>query len=305
MRQFSTIILSFVFLFFSVALIAQNKKEKGTKARVAVVEATETIPVEDWMTRKQAKMLAIRKAMETAMGNEFGWLVSSERISYRESTFKNGQARDTYDSDEVIVNRVKGYWLKTIEEESNFHWDEEREELWVRTYIKGKAKEIVEAPISFIAEPLKCKDPDACQTEDFVNDDNFFMRFVTPVEGYLAVFLALEEEVQCLLPYEGMKGSFMEVNADEEYILFSEPQSPEYYMYTEEPTEIDMLTVIFSKTPFDKPILQDANEEIADDGSTLPKELSKDDFYKWLTKLRSIKEDTQVKEIMLSIKQRS
>lgn len=300
MRRTAILIFTLVFWWASpVSTWGQSKN----KPREATVEGTEVVVVEDWMSQKYAEALALRKARENAIGNEFGWIINGKTHT---------RVDQTVEYNEYSLNQVKGFWVKTLKENWESGTDrikipgtlnKYREVRWVKCTVKGKAKEMIEPPVEFEAKPLRCTDAAHCATDEFKNDDDFYLRFVSPVDGYLAVYLELENSVQALLPYEGMEESFLQVEKDKEYILFSQPREPNYFMYTDLPIEIDVLTIIFSKTPFDKPILQDANDEAFESGTAeLPKEADKTRFYKWITKLRSLKNDTQVKEILITIK---
>jgi hypothetical protein len=309
MRLYSILIFSFFLIIGTNCTAFGQLTEKGgkkgkVKPKEAVVEASEVIVVENWMSQEYAEALALRKAKEIAIGQEFGWIINGKIHT---------EVTETVKYNEYSLNQVKGFWVKTINE--NWETGTQKEKIpgtkryrdirWVKCTVKGRVKEMVEPPIEFEADPLKCTDSENCITDEYKNDEDFFLKFISPVDGYLAVYLEMEESVQALLPYEGMENSFMKIEKDTEYILFSKPREPEYYMFTDMPLEINVLNVIFSKTEFDKPILKDANDEAFENensDSTLPKEVKKEDFYKWITKLRSIKNDTQVKEILVTIK---
>lgn len=308
MRLISISIFSFFLLLGSSNLAFSQLTEKGgkkAKPREATVEASETIMVEDWMTEKYAKELVLRKAKEMAIGNEFGWAINGKIHT---------KVDQTVQYDEFSTNEVMGFWVKTIKEDWNEGIQEIpipgkknrfRTERWIQVTVKGKVRELVEPPVEFEAEPLKCTESEHCGTDEFKNDDDFFLKFISPVDGYLAVYLETPETVQALLPYPGMDESFMKIEKDKEYVLFSKSYEPEYFMYTDIPVEIDVLNIIFSKTEFDKPILREAKDDTFEASNTnalLPQETPKENFHKWITKLRSIKNDTQVKEILITIK---
>ena len=79
-----------------------------------------------------------------------------------------------------------------------------------------------------------------------------------------------------------------------------------YQLYTEKPTEINTIYVIFSKTPLNKPVLKERlneklSEEFKAEGYTIPKAIESDKFASWLIRNRYITTDIQVQKIMITI----
>jgi len=99
--------------------------------------------------------------------------------------------------------------------------------------------------------------------------------------------------------------------ADQDFYLFSSHFDyldnvtviDEYQLYTNKIYELNRLIVVFSKTPFDKPIL--GHQELKDRPDLiLPKTTNSVSFLKWLNNLRLKNEDIQVKNFDLTIKGR-
>ncbi len=259
------------------------------KVKTVKVEATEQIEIEDGMTIEEAKYLALLKAREQALENVFG------RDIYQGNVMTIDERSGEITS--VSESYVKGSWVSTTYESCEKIIDS-RGNVWMRCSVKGRAKALTKPPIHFLAEPLDCPDK-RCKTSAFLNDEDFFVYFQSPVKGFVAAYLMMEDQVQCLMPYEGMEGGSMVVEADKEYVLFSEKQAPDYFMYTEKNMETDLLVVIFSPQDFSKPILNEDKPE--SDHYELPKQLTIEEFQKWLGRQRAAYEDLAVKNIVVTI----
>ncbi len=283
MRNISIAFLSFLFT-FSICLPSQAQKVKTVK-----VEATEQIEIEDGMTLEEAQYLALIKAKEKALEDVFG------RDIYQGNVMTIDEQSGEITS--VSESYVKGSWVSTTSETCQKVFDS-KNNVWMRCSVKGRAKAITKPPIYFIAEPLDCPDK-RCKTSAFLNDEDFFVYFRSPVKGFVAAYLMMEDQVQCLLPYDGMEGSSKPVEADAEYVLFSDNNAPDYFMFTEKNMETVLLIVIFSPNDFSKPILNEDNPE--SDHYELPKQLSIEDFQKWLGRQRAAYEDLAVKNTVVTI----
>jgi hypothetical protein len=283
MRKKSLIWLPFLLL-TAFSTTAWTQKVKTVK-----VGATEQIEIEDGMTIEEARYLAVLKAKEKALEEVFG------RDIYQGNVMTIDEQSGEITS--VSESYVKGSWVSTSSEDCEKVIDA-KGNIWMRCTVKGRAKELTKPPIHFLAEPLDCPDK-RCKTSAFLNDEDFFVFFQSPVDGYVAAYLMMEDQVQCLLPYEGMDGSSRPVEADQQYVLFSEKQAPDYFMFTEKNMETNLLIVIFSPQDFSKPIL---NKDIPDsDHYELPKQLSIEEFQRWLGRQRAAYEDLAVKNIVVTI----
>ncbi|GAH77390.1 unnamed protein product, partial [marine sediment metagenome] len=176
-------------------------------------------------------------------------------------------------------------------------------------------------PIDFATYPLACTNL-KCRTTSFMENDVFFLYFLSPVSGYLCVYLDDAQYSQCLLPYKNIPVEYesgMPVKADREFIFFSREPEHNYFndedfeedvytLYSDSKKDINRLFIIFSKTPLNKPKLDDnvktgllTEQEIVE-GYTMPKALKSEDFQKWLNKCRSYgKENMQVDIIDITI----
>jgi hypothetical protein len=102
-----------------------------------------------------------------------------------------------------------------------------------------------------------------------------------------------QENVYRLLPYAEMNDNYVDavpVEADKEYIFFSQDQMHDYFpdfpsyridellMTTNVDREYLQLYIVFSTEPFSKPLLK---EGIVTENVILPKSLTKNQFEKW------------------------
>ena len=168
--------------------------------------------------------------------------------------------------------------------------------------VTGRIREIVSAGIDFLAKVLRNGTEEKFESSDFRSGDDMYLYFRSPVDGYLTVYLLDEttQEVFCLLPYRGSGDGAYRIQHDRPYILFSakdEPQNPslvdEYTMTCSREVEYNDLYVIFSPSSFSK-----ANASASDD-EVLPRQLSYEDFQKWLVKAR--KRDAQMSLVITNI----
>lgn len=175
-----------------------------------------------------------------------------------------------------------------------------KQEIWITYSVKGKTREITNPSIDFDFLPLDCPDRN-CAGEDFENMSQFYLYFKTPVNGYLSVFLADDEQAYRILPYNEMPEKYIHsvpVKADRDYIFFNPVKSADYfegfpYYFTDEimlDTEEDQtsyqLYVVLSPKPYTKPILE---KEIGLPGAyTNPKYISREDFEGWVRNNRMV-----------------
>lgn len=269
----------------SSPLFAQSEDGKGPKkVRAKTVSGEATVELGRSMTIEEAQYIAVFEARKDALANAFGTKIESRsiiRIDNRSDAFE-----------QIGVNTVDGKWLRDLQEPACETYSNDRG-TYVKCAVRGKAQEIKKVPIPLEVLPLDGKERKD-RTAQFKNDDDFFIYFKAPVNGYVSVYLMLKEKVQCLLPYAGLEDGYMKVNADQEYILFSEKGAPEYFMWTEDAMETNLLVTIFSPEEYTKPFLKKIKENV-------PKELEIDEFMTWLGQQSSNYEQLQVVNQIITI----
>lgn len=287
-------ILCLCLVLAGTAIYAQPRKP--AIKRVKQTEQLEIVRNETYLTTKYA---TIQLAKENAIKDAFGTDIYEARTFDIENTNANGQISSSEDYKSVSRSFAKGVWLETTVEDCQAIVDDDRGDTWVRCTVEGKVMEIVTPQYDFEADPMSCLDP-GCKRTDFRGVNDFYLSFKSPVDGYVAVYLDFRKEDIVQFLQVSPNSSVAKVKADQPYIFF---KNAGYELFTNEKQELDILYVIFSKTPFDKPMLQKAEEdpESMARGITFPKQLSSRAFEQWLGKIRSQKPDTQVKEIAITI----
>jgi hypothetical protein len=182
--------------------------------------------------------------------------------------------------------------------------------LVVTAKVKGKAREILSAGVDFTSKILRNGKEDKFESEDFNNGDDLYLAFQTPAKGYLAVYLVdAENRAYCLLPYRNQTDGIYPVNANQRYLFFSQEEAPaeeqplvdEYALTCERQMEYNYIYVIFSRNQFTKANDAASNKQI-DGYAGAPRELSYEDFQKWLGKCMKHDAEMNMKKIPITIK---
>ena len=240
---------------------------------------------------EEAKRTALNRAQIQALADEFGTVVSQHNATVLNN--QNGKSNIGFTS--LSGSDVKGEWLETIGT-PQYEISYSQGMLVVKCTVRGKAREIISGKIDFKAKILKNGLEDKFESEAFKDGDDLFMSFQSPVKGFLAVYLVDDlQNAYCLLPYRSSKDGIVSVAANEKYILFSEKKAAslananevdEYTMTCEKASESNYIYIVFSPHSFVK-ALDNAVEGF-------PRELTFNDFQKWLTKNRTKDKDMQV-----------
>lgn len=262
------------------------------------VEGEYTYHAPENVTMEQAKRTALDRAMIQALADEFGTIVSQSNATRVEN--KNG--RTGVDFLSIGNSEVKGEWIETIGEPTyNIMYEDGM--LVVSVKVKGKAREIVSAGIDFQAHILRNGTDDKFESDQFRSGDELYLSFQSPVNGYLAVYLIdANNQVYCLLPYRNQTGGIYPIKANQRYMFFNIKEAPqsecpyvdEYVMTCERESEQNQIYVIFSPNQFAKAI-----DNLS--STSLPRELSYQDFQKWIVKCRKHDKEMNLKTIPIAI----
>ena len=276
-------------LFFSLLSFTSLFAQK-----VVTVEGTYLYIVPETVSLKEAKEKALYNAQVQAMADEFGTVIS------RRSLFVSDSKQDDFYIEGDAA--VKGEWIETIGAptfECGFH----NEELYVRCTIKGKARELKVAKVELEIDVLRNGFAPEMSSTDFKSGDNIYLRFKSPVEGYVAVYLhdKTNDEVMSLLPYKRDRISALKINADEDYVFFSKEHNTyglyvkEYELLCNDALEENTLYVVFSTNEFSKPSLL-----AAEDRNAL-NHLNFENFNSWIAKSQTYDSNMQVEKFGISI----
>lgn len=267
--------------------------------KLKTVEGEYTYHAPENVTMEQAKRTALDRAMIQALADEFGTIVTQQSATRVENS--NGQSDIDFLS--IGGSEVKGEWIETIGEPI-YDIRYEGNMLVVVCRVKGRAREITSAAIDFQPKILRNGTDDKFESDQFRSGDDLYLSFQSPVAGYLAVYLVdAESQAYCLLPYRNQPDGIYTVEANHHYLFFNTRLTPlserpfvdEYVMTCERETEYNQIYVIFSPNHFAKAIDTNAN-------AVLPRQLSYDDFLRWLAKCRKSDLEMNVKKVLIMVK---
>ena len=289
-------------LFVFLLLLTFSCVSFGQKVKTVEGEFTYLMP-ED-VSLSTAKRHTLQQAKLNAIANEFGTIVAQTNLTRMETNGERSKMRfNSFGSSDV-----KGEWIETLgKPEYDVQLIDGAQVVTCR--VKGKIREIVTSQADVKVKVLRNGREDRNEDDRFKDGDDLFMSFQTPLKGYLAVYLVDDnEQVQCLLPYLNQQSGIFQVEANRRYVLFSAKNDPqlyvdEYTMNTERSEEYYQIYVIFSPNLFVKAV-DVASEKVVkgNDIAGYPRELSFEDFHKWLAKCRRHDKDMCLKKIFISVK---
>jgi len=252
------------------------------------------------ITPEEAMRKALEQAKFKALAEEFGVLMSEETET--RGKIRNGKSESDFFS--LGSSEVKGEWIETIGE-PEYDVRYENGHTVVTCRVKGKAREIVSAAIDIKAKILCNGTEDKFENNRFKSGDDLFLSFQSPVKGFLAVYLEGEDgQVFCLLPYRNQSEGIYPIEANRRYLFFDPKSAPskekdivdEYVMTCEGTSEMNQIYVIFSPNQFAK--ASDNNTQ-----ENLPRQLSREDFMKWLVKCRKHDLGMTLNKVFITVEQ--
>lgn len=251
---------------------------------------------------EQAETTAKERAKLKAMEEHFGLDVSSVNSILQRNKTNGAQATSSTDVFSLRETAVRGEWIETIEEKV-LSKTYERNFWHVKIYLKGKArnysKEKVEVKYALINNVH-----DRVNRDQYYDGDDIFMRFSTPVSGSLCVYLVDEnKDVYCLLPYQSVTTGCQLVEANTDYLFFSaqtDKEADEYTLNTARSQEQNAVYIIYTPNTLTKANDQKGGTNWREE--QLPRQLSYEDFVKWLNKNQTKDEDMVVLTEVITIR---
>ncbi len=297
------IYLSIFCLFLSIQY-TKAQRQKLTNVAIKI-----EIRMEGNYSKADIEQKAIQAAQIQALGNEFGYaIIQGINTQIRSTSGDNILTTEQLTS--VSNTLVKGEWVKNATGFPKLRYtlrnNEDNQEIWLTCEVKGQARAIEQAEVLFETFAYSCEEPRKCNSGQFTHGESMFLYFRTPVKGFLSIFMQEEGIVYRLLPYTQMNGNFeshVVVEADKEYFLFS-PQHREYFkgfplvdeygLETFEDGEplANLVYVIFSTQPFNKPMLQETNSI---------KTVELKDFQSWINYNRGLDKNFQVSTFGITV----
>ena len=249
---------------------------------------------------EEARRKAIERAREKALEEKFGIDVSRINTTYIQN--QSGEGNDVSDMFSLGGSSVRGEWIETIEEKII----EERYErgFWyVKVRVEGKARSKSSENIDISAIFVNDIE-DRYPRDQYNNEDDIFLRFKSPVSGSLCVYLIdAEKNAYCILPYSSVSIGCQKIEANKEYIFFSQEfdrQAYEYELQTQKTIEHNALYVVFSPNEFTKALDSDGGLNWKDE--PMPRVLHYANFLKWLSRNQIKDEKMVVKVEVISIR---
>lgn len=286
--------MSYIRLFLSLCIIMPFV---AVAQRTVTVNGTYTYIVgdNDDISLREAKVKCIELAKAEAIKAEFGEMITSDVIDTNLET--NGEATSSFFWENTVA-MAKGDWLgDTKSPELDIEYKDGK--LVFKAEVWGKVREIVQAKTDLKWNIMKEILGQKSETTSFVSGERIFVRFRSPSDGYVAVYLIVgDDETSCLLPYRKDPSGMFKVRNGKEYIFFDKDEDPRasfYKLSTLHEKEANQLVVIYSPNPFAKctDITGDARH---------PNSLSTHDFQKWLLKCQRADRDMVVAKKWVTIR---
>lgn len=268
--------------------------------KTVTVVASYTYHVPENVTVEQAKTTALERAKVQAIADEFGTLIgqSNSTVVINE----NGKS-DTHFSS-IGRSDVNGEWIETIGE-PQYAINYEQGMLIVNVKVKGRIRKLSGPKIDLAVNILRNGTELKYESDDFRNGDDMYLRFQSPVNGSLLVYLVdyTARQVYCLLPYSQQADMAQPIEQGREYLFFSAKSVAaeerqlvdEYTLTTDKKMEQNEMVVIFNSGELAK-----ANTSASE--GQLPRAMSIDHFNKWLAEMRIKDKNIQIINKSLTIK---
>lgn len=244
-----------------------------------------------------------RKALEgarlDAISSEFGTIVSQDVLQ----ADRVGSDGENSKFLSLSSTEVKGEWVADDGDPVYVVSLGNDDCLIVNCRVSGSAKAISNDAVDFEAVALRNGNSKGNASTEYHQGDQLNLYFTAPVDGYLAVFLMLENgEVIKMLPYRSDSRQEASVKKDHDYVFFDDSKAAgdfgeidSFEIATDGEIEFNKLYVLFSPNSFSAPVM---NKPSTPGGLPYIKE---DDFSKWLVKNRKNDPKMGVKQINLKL----
>ena len=253
-------------------------------------------------TPEQAERTAIQMAQQKALEEHFGLDVVGITSTMQRNRQEGQKVSSSSDVFSMRETSVRGEWIETIKQKVLDKTFEKG--FWhVRVYIEGRARnhstDKPEIQYAFINNAH-----DKQNRDQYYDGDDIFLRFTSPVSGALCIYLVdTEQNAYCLLPYQSNAVGYQPIEANKDYLFFSEmvdPNADEYTLNTMQSSEQNALYVIFSPNTFTKAVDKQAGTNWRDE--QLPRFLSYEDLMKWLARNQTRDENMVVRREVITIR---
>lgn len=238
------------------------------------------------MSRAQGEQTALERAMIEAIADEFGTYVS-QQTQLNLSSSKEGENTEFYSYGSTMV---KGEWVETLAEPVFGIFLTPENEIVITCEVKGKAREKRRVVDDFDMAVLNGGTTDEYRSSTFIDGENVYLAFTSPVNGFVAVYLEDDSKTFArMLPFNGEGNKARKVDGNKRYVFFTRNEGLEqrYRLQTNRASERNMIHVLFSPNPFVLP------SDHTGEGENALDELSGEKFRIWLEKSRSLDPEMQ------------
>lgn len=269
------LLLCLLFSFIGSANLYAQKEKK--------VHAIAKIPLEKYkyMSLDQLEKECIKQAQFEAIKEAFGELIQSKTNLMDASI--DGEEISNFFTETLISSTAE--WLGDTKAPEVRPVMEDGKTVYIAE-VWGRAREIEPASILIDWTILAGDHEKYWESDKFKKQENIYIKFKAPCDGYLAIYLldSYQKQANCLLPYKNNAEGIHRIQHDKEYILFNPTFDPvafpyRYRMTTSCPKEMDQVVLLFSPNKFTK-------SNVADGDRYHPQSVSIAEFEEWLTKLR-------------------
>lgn len=254
-------------------------------------------------TPDQAKQTAISRAKMKALEEAFGLDVSSVNTVLQRNKTDGKQASSSSDMFSLRETSVHGEWIADTCEPEILTINYQNGFWMVKVRVEGKARNHAKEKTD-IRYALINNTHDRQNRDQYLDGDDVFLRFSSPVNGSLCVYLVDEEHnAFCLLPYPSVKTGSQPIEANKDYLFFSQEEdrtAEEYTLNSQHSSEQNVVYIVYTPN-----ILTKANDRQSGTNwrdEPMPRQLAYKDFIAWLAKNQTKDEDMVVKTEVITIR---
>lgn len=288
----------FISLISLLCLLFQQAQEALCQGREIKAKGEYTYILPETESEAYGCEIALMRAKLSAIEANFGTVISMQNITEIDS--RNAHSSVAFTS--RGLSEVKGEWIKNLAE-PEISVERSGGATVITCAVYGIIREITSAPVEFSAKLLCNGTAAKFQRTDFQNNDDLYLSFQSPTDGYVAVYLRDEKRNAFrLLPYPQSNAGPQHVEGGVKYVFFSHDTAPPhlqgvttaYHLTAESSLEHNYVYIIFSPQHFGIANDTDAGE----DGL---RGLSFGEYEEWIGNLRRKDYSVQVMEIPITI----
>lgn len=249
-----------------VALVLLANMMLTVAQQIKTVEGYARMEVGEDMTMRDAKRKVCEMARFDAIEKTFGTNITKNSVTY----LRNDSGKSKTHVYMRGESDLRGRWIKDLKEPKYKRTSDEESRDILECWVKGHARERMLSDVRFEWKLLANGTDDRFETETgkLYDGEPFYVKFRSPVKGYLMIFMVNEEDndVYSIIPEEGE--DYCQVAANKWQLYIYDPDRPWHHSFAMLPenrsVEHDQLYVIFSKKQLTPPVC-----ELNKDGSDL------------------------------------